>query len=231
MISHAPHVRGSMASRSSRVALMIALVALCSVAPAIARAAPVPSPANCTIPSHVVLVGRDASGAADPLGSITLVIRKLTNEPIAQASISIDFHNTEDMQPSLVQPDPSVTVFCGGGKAIVRAFTDNNGQATIRIVGRAFHSVPGGAQAPTLDVFANGVLLGTVPVSAFDQDGGGGVNPADESLFFADFFSGQYWARSDFDGNGALGPNDLSLWEQAFFASNSVQSGGASACP
>jgi len=211
--------------------LAAAFAALCSLAPPLAHASNIPYPPNCTIPSHVVLTGLDAHGAADPLGTMTFEIRSLVNLPLNNAVLAIDFGQTPDVRPSEVQPDPSVTqVFCAAGGPIVQAFTDINGRVTIRLVGRAYHSAASGAHAPTLQIFCNGVFLSTVPVSAFDQDGGGGLNPADESLFFSDFFSGQYWARSDFDGNGALGPNDLSLWEQAFFASNSVQS-GAGTCP
>jgi hypothetical protein len=82
---------------------------------------------------------------------------------------------------------------------------------------------------PTLEVFGNGIYLKTVRVAALDQNGSG-VDGTDLSMFIADYFSGQPFARSDYDGDGALTGIDLSLWLAAFFAGNSVQTGGA-VCP
>jgi hypothetical protein len=162
---------------------------------------------------------------------MTFVIRRLSGDPLNQGLIVLDFSNTPDMRPSASQPDPAVLdVFCQGGVSTVRTMTGPDGKATIRIVGSAVPSAPSGAHAPTLGVYCNGVFLGTVIVSALDLDGSAGVNPTDNSVFLRDFFSGQYWERSDFNGDGVLGPGDLSVWVQAFFAANSVQSGGAG-CP
>jgi hypothetical protein len=219
-------------SRSARAWLLAAAIAtICALTPGPARASGIPDPAQCTIPSHVALVGRDASGMADPLGTMTFVIKRLSGDPLNQGLIVLDFSNTPDMKPAAAQPDPAIfSVFCDGSNSSVRTMTGLDGRATIRIVGYAVPTAPAGAHAPTLNVYCNGVFLGTAIVSAFDLDGNSGINPTDNSVFLRDFFSGQYWERSDFDGNGVLGPSDLSLWVQAFFASNSVQSGGAS-CP
>jgi hypothetical protein len=205
------------------------LIALfCALAPGPAHAIAVPSVPDCTFPTHVVLVGRDANGAADPLGTLNFVIRAVGHRPISGAIIVLDFSSTPDLKISSNQPDGGILdVSCPVGS--VKAMTHADGSASFSIVGRAIHSAAG-AHAATLDLYCNGVLLGTIPVAAFDQDGVAGINPTDNSLFLNDFFSGQYWERSDFDGNGVLGPADLSLWAEAFFAANSVQS-GMEICP
>jgi len=211
--------------------LAVAIATICVLAPGLARASGIPDPATSTIPSHVLLVGRDAGGTADPLGTMTFVIKRLSGDPLNQGVIVLDFSNTPDMKPAAVQPDPAIfSVFCDGSNSSVRTMTGLDGRATIRIVGYAVPTAAAGSHSPTLNVYCNGVFLGTSIVSAFDLDGSAGVNPTDNSVFLRDFFSGQYWERSDFDGNGVLGPSDLSVWLNAFFASNSVQSGGAS-CP
>lgn len=56
------------------------------------------------------------------------------------------------------------------------------------------------------------------------------MDSEDLSLFLADYFSGQSFARSDYNGDGTLDGNDLSLWLAGFFAAGSAVSGGA-ACP
>jgi len=210
--------------------LAVAIGAFSALAPGLALAIGIPDPAQCTIPSHVVLVGRDAGGMADPLGTMTFVIRRVNGAPLAQAVIVVDFSSTPDMRPSASQPDPAIADVGCPNYATVRTVTDVNGRATIRIVGYAVPTEPAGAHAPTLIIYCNGVYLGTAVVSAFDLDGSAGINPVDNSVFLRDFFSGQYWERSDFNGDGVLGPADLSAWVQAFFAANSVQSGGAG-CP
>jgi len=210
--------------------LAAAIALLCSLAPMLAGAG-LPSPANSTVPAHVLLVGEGPTGAADPVGTLTCTVRRLDNTTYRQARVQFDFAETPDMEPSLVQPDPQITVTCSGGTRTVNAVADDNGTVTLRIVGRALRSTPDGAHSNSLRVFAEGVLMAIPTVSAFDQDGVGGVGPADLNDFLQDFFSGQYWARSDYDGNGSLGPGDLSAWLQVFFAANSVQSGSMAACP
>src|SRR5215831_6783180 len=87
--------------------LAAAFAALCSLAPPLAHVSNIPYPPNCTIPSHVVLTGLDAHGAADPLGTMTFEIRSLVNLPLNNAVLAIDFGQTPDVRPSEVQPDRS----------------------------------------------------------------------------------------------------------------------------
>jgi len=198
--------------------------------PAVSHAG-LPDPSNSTIPAHVVLVGRDPSGSADPMGQMTVVIRDLANNPMPGALVRMQFSNASDTRPSLAQPDPAITgVSCDGARTTFTMLTGPDGAVRFSLVGIGVLSAASPPQYPTLTFYWDQAYLGAVKVAALDEDGGGGVAPADQSQFLMDFFSSQYWPRSDFDGNGALGANDLSQWLGAFFASNSIQSGGAS-CP
>ncbi len=113
---------------------------------------------------------------------------------------------------------------------------NQNGQATFRVVGFAANQgASPGSIGPSLRVYVGnaippaGVYIGTVRVAALDQNGGG-VNGMDLSLFLADYFSGQNYARSDYNGDDVVGANDFSLWLAAFFAGGSAVSGGTP-CP
>lgn len=211
-----------------RIALL-SLVALSAFAPPPAGAG-LPPPPQSTIPQHVLLVGRDASGNADPLGAATAVIRDFANNPVPGVEVLIDFSTTPDMRPSAAQPDPAiVSVDCPGGP-VLKVVTGANGSVTFRIVGRANLSAATAAQLPTLRFYCQGAYLGQAIVSAYDLDGGG-VGPTDLNAWLQDFFSGNYFARSDYDGNLIVGPNDLSMWLKAFFGSNSIQGGMGGVCP
>jgi hypothetical protein len=219
-------------NRTARIRFLAAAFAvLCALAPGLATAK-IPYPALCTVPDHILLVGCGPNGAADPAGTITCVIRNLQDFPEPQAMVILDFSQTPDMEPSMVQPDPGVYgVFCQGGSRYVQALTDMQGSVTFRLVGCALRSTASGAHGPTLIISADGVQLRVATVSAFDLDGAQGVGPTDLTAFLQDFFSGQYWARADYDGDGTLGPNDLSVWVQDFFSGNSVQGGSMAGCP
>lgn len=128
------------------------------------------------------------------------------------------------------QQDPGVAVSCDVyNQRWVGLTCDSHGRASFRVVGHADHAASD-TNAPSLRIYADGLLSGTVPVAAFDQDGIG-LGPADNSLCQADYFSDQYWERSDLDGDGVLGPADLSLWLDAFFGDGSLTNCVATACP
>ena len=92
----------------------------------------------------------------------------------------------------------------------------------------------GGGNASTLlgggKIFANGTLLQTPTVSAFDLDNAGGVGANDLSAWLTDFGSGNPYGRSDYDCSGGIGANDLSLWLGEFGNGTSASSCAAS-CP
>ena len=166
-------------------------------------------------PCGVNLVGT-SGGTADPHGEITLRVglaplcTPVPNVPVqlelAACGPDIRFCS---QQPSWPGP-ASCTLLYG--------FTNDDGEITFRLVGGANNTtgaVPGYAGAPCTQgcmvVRINGAISGRLSVGAFDQNGNGGVNPADISVWLVDGFSGQYFARSDFDFNNLVSPADLSL--------------------
>lgn len=195
-----------------------------------AAAADVPSPTLSTIPTHIVLVGTDANIVPDPLGEFSITVRKLSGQPVRSSFVVVDLTGAPDLVVCSTQPQSGVTVQCiPGFGASLRAFTDNNGVVTFRIVGHANHAAPASLLASAA-IYADGVPLGIVPVSAYDQDGNG-LGGADQSLWLTDYFSGEYRERSDFDGDGALSGADLSLWRSAYFSDGSLFNCVAAACP
>jgi hypothetical protein len=95
----------------------------------------------------------------------------------------------------------------------VSAFTDEHGMATFRIVGAARNLTGGdpGAGFRCARIYADGVLIAYVNIGAYDEDGSGGVNPADLSVWMVDFFEGVYLGRSDFNCSQHINPADLAL--------------------
>ena len=193
------------------------------------RAACNPDPANCEVPDLLTLVARGPDGSADPLGTFTVMVRGYNNEPVENASVILDFRRCTDLRVCSDQLDPNVLVDCIS--RTVRTLSDAQGRATFRVIGRAINTgACAGSIAPSMEVYTEGIHLETVRVAAFDQNGIAGVNGDDFSLFMADYFSGQPFARSDYDGNGVVDGNDLSRWLAAYFAGGSAQSTGA-VCP
>lgn len=207
-------------TRSMYAFLLIA--AVCATA---ADAAGVPDPGSiCTCPTFVVLVGR-SDGASDPLGAFTVTIRDFANNPVPGSLVWLDFSQAQDVQLSSAS-DPGITVQCVA--RTVQAVTDAVGVAHFTIRGGS-HAGPAISFGSTVRIWADGVLLGTIPVSTPDLDGINGVGAGDLSMFLADFFSQTNPTRSDFSHDGVVGGGDLAFWLQVFLNGGSAISGPA--CP
>jgi len=195
-------------------------IALAIAAP-LAASAGVPDPNWSTWPRHIDLVGRDAAGASDVLGTLDFHITRIGGTVESGfALIVLDYSSSPGIR-ICAQQDPGVVVACdAGGSRYVRVIADGHGRASFRIVGHS-DRLAGGANTPTVTIYADGVLFGTIPIATYDEDGGG-LGPADNSLWQADYFSSLYWERSDFDGDGVLGPSDLSQWLTAYFGNGSI---------
>lgn len=192
--------------------------------------AAVPSPSQSTIPSHILLVGTDALGVADPLGAFTVTVRNAGGVPVAGSGVFCSFNRSPDMVLCATQPEASNSMVCDQGLSpYAVSYALSGGVAHFKLVGHANHALPGGHDR-SVDIYADGVLLGSVRVGVLDHDGGG-VGPADQSLWLADYFSSEYRERSDLDGDGVLGPSDLSIWQAAFFSAGSIQGCAGAACP
>ena len=204
--------------------LALLTCALCCASTAIAQ---VPSPANSTIPNHVNLVGLGPAGADSVSGHCYVVHRDLANNPVPGAVITFDFSAVGDMTIASDQPDPRLTVNCA--TRTVSAVTDANGRADLTIVGAGIPGRPASAQFQ-FHIYADGILLGSPTLSAFDLNGTGGVDLTDLGLWLVDYVSGTNPMRSDFDGTGGVSLVDFSIWSAAFFHAGSPQS-AASYCP
>jgi hypothetical protein len=197
---------------------------------ALAARADVPSANDSTVPDLLVVAARGGSGAPDPAYPFTIVVRHFGGRPFSDASVVLDFTGCTDLKLCSDQGDPNVLMTCQYPS--IRALSDINGMVTFHVVGGGLNNgaLPG-PTGPALNVFADGVLLKTVRVAVLDQGGFDGLTGNDHSVWLADFFSGQPFARSDYDGDGALTGNDLSLWLGAFFSGGSVLGCGSARCP
>jgi hypothetical protein len=112
-----------------------------------------------------------------------------------------------------------VTVVCPANGA--NAITDSLGSVHMSLMGAARPGPPGNQRAR---IYADGVLLGYVPVAMFDLDGGNGVRGSDLSIWAGDFISTASPARSDYDASGSVGGADLSIWSGVFLKGKSAAS-------
>ena len=183
----------------------------------------VPSPGNSTVPACLKLVGAKA-GVVDPHGTFSIIVRDLANNPLNGASVVVDLSNCPDLRLCNDQLDAGATVNCAA--KTTRKFTDVTGTVTFTVLGGS----KGAGTASELQnagrVFANGTLLSSPTVSAFDLDGAGGVGINDLSVWLGDFgTSGNpAFGRSDFDCSHTVGINDLSVWLTEFGFGTSISS-------
>ncbi|MEO5616233.1 MAG: hypothetical protein ABIS67_00535 [Candidatus Eisenbacteria bacterium] len=180
-----------------------------------------PSPVVWDVPPVIPVFGHDAVGVADPLGEFVLVIRDFALNPIAGATVTLDFSSCADLRLCVDPHDASAVVNCAQGT--LAKVTDQNGRVRFRVVGCSV-AAPGtaGAGASCAAVYADGVLGGFVPVAIYDLAGCDGLAPGDASAWLTDYFSNLSPARGDYDANGQMGAGDLSRWLVAFFANGSV---------
>ena len=183
---------------------------------------------NSTTPECISLVGSTGSAPAAATGQFEVVIRDLANNPIAGATVVIDLSGALDLEFCADQMDPAATVDCA--HKTVSKVTAADGSVSFTLLGGS----NGGGNASTLlrggRMYANGTLIQTPTVSAYDLDGSGGVGANDLSAWLGDFGSGNPYGRCDYDCSGGVGANDLSLWLNAF-ASGRMTASCASSCP
>lgn len=198
----------------------------------------VPSAGTSTLGANINLCGTNGAGTiADPAAVVlkTITVRDAASNPVPNSVVVINFSACtsppaapQDGRLSSNQPFAGMFVNCAA--KTVSAVTNGSGVASFRVVGStSFAGANGpGATLPCATVTADGVVLGSLRVGAFDLDGVGGVLPSDGSLWQQDR-NGAYRARSDYDGNLAVNPADGSLWQQIRNALGSSASGAV--CP
>jgi hypothetical protein len=181
-----------------------------------------------TVPACISLVGSNGGVAAAGAGQFTVFVHDLANNPIAGASVAIELTSAVDLHFCADQLDPDAIVVCSFGS--VRKVSGADGTVRFTLLGGSngagnAHTLLGGGR-----VYANGALIGSPTVSAYDLDGSAGVGANDLSAWLQDFGSGQPYGRSDYDCSGNLGANDLSLWLLAF-GSGTMTTSCAASCP
>lgn len=212
--------------------------AACALLLAAGARADLPSIPNVIVPPGLPLVGTSA-GVADPNGTFVVVVHDAFNVPVANAVVELDGSAcandpARDLWLAQTQPYPAVIADCAHHK--VSAITGLDGRATFRVVGTAL-AVRGapGITTGCVTVRVDGVLVNNgVPIrlSAFDQDGSGGVAAGDLSLFMDRLFQSPagYSTRADFNGDGLCNSGDLALMLRVLMQAGSTASGGA-LCP
>jgi hypothetical protein len=168
----------------------------------------------------ISLVGDDGAGTIDGDGEFCVLVRDLANLPINNSLVVVDFSNCSTLN-ICDNNEMGLTVDCG--TQTVRGFTSPGGLICMRIKGHANNSA-GNTPSNAYNcarIFADGVLLCSPSVAAYDHDGFG-LLPSDLSSWLGDSFGSADQSRSDYDFSGPpLLPNDLSLWLNVSFDTNS----------
>jgi hypothetical protein len=162
----------------------------------------VPDPRFSTI--DAVVVG-DVSGTAiggTPAG-FDVTVRDVSNAPLAGVTVTLNF-STAGMKVFSTQ-NAGTTVNCPA-KSISRV-TNGAGQVNFAARVAKFNN------ANTVEVSANGVVLGNVRGRSTDIDGTDGrTGLGDFSLFSANLLTNPGAQETDYDLNGSTGLNDLALF-------------------
>ena len=207
-------------------AILLSAALLMFQAPDTARADDPPFPNHIT-PACIRLVASNGSAPASAFGQFEVLIRDLANNPIPDVSVVIDLSSIPELALATDQLDPDVVLECGAGR--VRKISDVNGRVVFCIVGGGRPGIPPSALLGAGRIYANGTLIATPTVSAFDLDGLHGLSAGDLTQFLDDFSTGVNYGRSDYDCSTYLGAGDLAQWLRAF--SNGTQILSAPSCP
>lgn len=209
------------------------LVALGLVAASAAMAGII-SPANCTVPAFIKVVGTSGAGVPDPRGEGTVIVRDAGNICIAGAVVRLNFDNCTDMR---LCNGAAVTCTAGGIQSYY-ATTDLAGVATFTVIGggRGIFTVGSGIGAGCVTISADGITLGTATANVYDLNGqttgGNGVKITDLPLFMKDWGNAAvYRGRSDYSQNGSIQITDLPPWMKLWGAAASVSGCSTTYCP
>lgn len=197
---------------------MVALSLLALVPAAVGAA---PSPANSTIPSHVLLVGRSGAEADTATGAFTIVVRDGANVPMPGQLVEFRALLCPGARVAVNQLQAGVSSRCETNS--VRATTDLDGSVRLAVLGGGETLAPHGT-GPCARVYVGTALLGTARLGYLDLDGAGGLGANDLAVWLTDFSTGDPIARSDFNGDDLVGADDLALWLTAWVAGRSLQS-------
>ena len=195
-----------------RLSLRTAAAALAALVMTRGAAASPPSAVTRTVPPCIALVGTNG-GVVDAAGQFVVIVRGLTNNPLANMPVTLDFSACSGV--TVGGPSgpvfPGVTVDCANHT--VTAISNALGVATFRIAGAGITGAPG-PTAASVRVTAWGVPLMPTSVRICDLDGVNGMDAADLSIWLQAFLhpGGSDRSELDYDCSGALTAADLSMW-------------------
>jgi len=206
-----------------RKATLLVVLGLLAASAALAG---IPYASSCTLPSFVNLVACDGSGAltaAYPARyQATVVVKDIGGFPCVGSVIKVRF--CTDVRIYSVIPGGTVI----GSEFTNTATTDINGQATVEISGAGYNSTGATYGTDGLNCvtwLADGYVLGTSSVSAYDENGAllvglQNVDATDLTRFAQDYLAipAVYKPRSDFNNILSLDPGDLTFFAQYFLA-------------
>jgi hypothetical protein len=175
----------------------------------------------------------------DARGEAVVIVRDCGNNPTANATVELQFGAccsgpVSDLRFPPAQSFPGMA-WVLEPDAVASAITNEQGRAVFRIVGGAASSPgnPPGLTTACATVRADGMVLGTLRVGAYDLNSSGGVNAADQSLLLSTLFASPngYRTRADYNGDGLINSADLAKILSVQFGAGSLTSGTAMACP
>jgi hypothetical protein len=217
--------------------------------------ASVPSLANSTVPQGIQLVG-STGGVPDAKGEAVVIVRDAGNNPLPGVTVYIEFSNcmsppqagaNKDIHLNQVQPwavtgasspqmfyQTMIPPTPDTQTPVAFANTDATGTAKFRLLGKA---CAGPGNPPGITNACAKIWLGTIGVGAsvttylgaYDLNGVGGVNAADQGIFLGTLF-GAYRSRCDYNGSGTVTAADLAKLLAVQFAAGSLNSSGPAGC-
>jgi len=208
---------------------IVALIAI-ALLPGLAAAGGLPSAANSSAPSHVIVVGRVGALADTAFGAFTVVVRYAANNPVAGATVEVRLLNCDAQGIRLSSNTFQAGVAPRCATHAFTAVTDATGSVRMTLVGGGTVPMPLPGTGPCATIYADGLTLRTVSVAWLDLDGIHGVGVNDIALWLEDLARNEPISRTDYDGDGSVTPGDLSLWLEAFARAGSLES-AASYCP
>lgn len=213
----------------------------------------VPDPAHSAFSSNYIAVEGQTSGQPDNCsdgrcGNWTVTVRDFANNLIAGSTVVIDFSGCPDIQVSCDQLNGVTGQTDLAGKK-VSGTTNASGQFVFKVQGASNASLQAGnvtsagtnAGVPCAQVYADGVALGSLIVSAYDVNGLGSptaaVNASDVSLVSAEALKiaagATARARDDYNFTNSVNSGDVAIMSSMALqqAAGTGSKATASYCP
>ncbi len=225
-----------------RISSLLAAALVVSLGVTAAQAS-VPDANSCTLQSHGVVMVGTASGVPDAAGAWSVVIRKIGNQPLPGSTVMIDFTQCSDIVVACNQQGVTNQVASGH---LIYGITDTQGRFTFYLQGSANVAalppdiaIAAGTDAGTgcAPIYADGVLLGQLEVTALDLNGrgspGAALDGSDVALAAAEAMRAALGsparARDDYNFDGHVDGADVALLARRFISGATRNTGAA--CP